>query len=245
MALRHVFGTAVALCIFGTSAVAAQQVDTTKKTIKFTGNVGLVNAAGNSSVTTFNTDERIDWAVDGWGVTESFSVIYGKNDSATTASTWSGLLRGDRAIGSRLSAYLLGKYDRNTFAGFDRRFEEGVGLGVQALSAPRDSINAEAGFSYTEQHNTDGTENNFPAGRVAGAYTHTFSKTAFFKQDVEVLPDLKVGKNLRFNTETALVAALSSNIALKVSYVVHFDNLPEPGFKKSDRLLTSGVQVTF
>jgi putative salt-induced outer membrane protein YdiY len=62
---------------------------------------------------------------------------------------------------------------------------------------------------------------------------------------VEILPDLKVAKNLRFNTETALVASLSANIALKVSYVVHFDNLPEPGFKKSDRLLTSGVQVTF
>jgi putative salt-induced outer membrane protein YdiY len=38
---------------------------------------------------------------------------------------------------------------------------------------------------------------------------------------------------------------LSTNIALKVSYVIRFDNLPEPGFKKTDRLLTSGVQVTF
>ncbi len=245
MTLRNVFGATFALCMFGTAAVAAQQADTTKKTIKFTGNVGLVNAAGNSSVTTFNTDERIDWAAGAWGVTESFSVIYGKNDSATTASTWSGLLRGDRALGSRLSLYVLGKYDRNTFAGFDRRFEEGFGLGVQALKAPRDSISAEAGLSFTQQHNTDSTENDFPAGRVAGTYLHTFSKTAFFKQDVEILPDLKVGKTLRFNTETALVASLSSNIALKVSYVVHFDNLPEPGFKKSDRLLTSGVQVTF
>jgi len=245
MLLRRVLGATFALCIFGTAALAAQQADTTKKTFKFTGNVGLVNAAGNSSVTTFNTDERIDWTADGWGITESFSVIYGKNDSATTASTWSGLLRGDRALGSRLSAYVLGKYDRNTFAGFDRRFEEGLGLAVQVLSTRSDSINAETGLSYTEQHNTDSTANDFPAARVAGNYTHTFSKTAYFKQGVEVLPDLKVAKNLRFNTETALVASLSANIALKVSYVVHFDNLPEPGFKKSDRLLTSGVQVTF
>jgi len=245
MRLRHVFGATLALCLFSTAAVAAQQADTTKKTIKFTGNVGLVNAAGNSSVTTLNTDERIDWTAGVWGITQSFSVIYGKNDSATTASTWSGLLRGDRALGSRLSLYVLGTYDRNTFAGFDRRFEEGLGLGVQALSTPRDSINAELGVSYTEQHNTDSTSNDFPAGRIAGTYTHTFSKTAYFKQGVEVLPDLKVGRNVRFNTVTALVASLSANIALKASYVVHFDNLPEPGFKKSDRLLTTGVQVTF
>ena len=245
MPLRHVFGATVALCILVTAAVAAQQTDTAKKTIKFTGNVGLVNAAGNSSVTTLNTDERIDWAAGLWGVTESFSVIYGKNDSATTASTWHGSLRGDRSIGSRLSLYVLGNYDRNTFAGFDRRFEEGLGLAIQALRARRDSINAETGLSYTEQHNTDSTENDFPAARVAGTYTHTFSKTAYFKQGVEILPDLKVSRNLRVNTETALVASVSANIALKASYVVHFDNLPEPGFKKSDRLLTTGVQVTF
>ena len=245
MTLRYVFGATLALCIFGTAAVAAQQTDTTKKTIKFTGNVGLVNAAGNSSVTTLNTDERIDWAAGGWGVAESFSVIYGKNDSATTASTWQGLLRGDRALGSRLSVYGLVNYDRNTFAGFDRRFEEGLGLGIQALRAQRDLIDTEIGFSYTEQHNTDTTENDFPSARAAGTYTHTFSKTAFFRQGVEVLPDLKVTQNLRVNSETALVASLSANIALKFSYVVHFDNQPEPGFKKSDRLLTTGVQVTF
>lgn len=243
MTLRYVFGATIALCISGTVAVAAQQADTSR--IKFTGDVGLVNAAGNSSVTTLNTDERIDWTTGAWGVTESFSVVYGKNDSATTASTWHGSLRGDRSIGSRLSLYLLGNYDRNTFAGFDRRFEEGLGLAVQALRAPRDSIKAEAGLSYTEQHNTDSTANDFPAARVAGTYTHAFSKTAYFRQAVEVLPDLKVSQNLRFNTETALVASISANIALKGSYVVHFDNLPEPGFKKSDRLLTTGVQVTF
>lgn len=243
MTLRHVFGATIALCIFGTAAVAGQQADSSR--IKFTGNVGLVNAAGNSSVTTLNTDERIDWNAGAWGLTESFSVIYGKNDSATTASTWHGSLRGDRSLGSRLSLYLLGNYDRNTFAGFDRRFEEGLGLAVQALRAPRDSINAETGLSYTEQHNTDSTENDFPAARVAGTYTHTFSKTAYFRQSAEILPDLKVGENVRFNTETALVASISANIALKASYVVHFDNLPEPGFKKSDRLLTTGVQVTF
>jgi len=245
MNLRQVFGASTALCICATAALAAQQADTTKHSFKFTGDVGLVNASGNSNVTTFNTDERVDWLIDGWGVTQSFSVVYGKNDSATTASLWHGLVRGDRSVGSRLAVYALVNYDRNTFAGFDRRFEEGVGLGIEALRAPRDSINAEAGLSLTQQHSTTGPENDFPAARAAGTYTHTFSKTAFFRQNVEVLPDLKVARNLRFNTETALVASLSANLALKFSYVVHFDNLPEPGFKKSDRLLTSSVQVTF
>ena len=43
----------------------------------------------------------------------------------------------------------------------------------------------------------------------------------------------------------ALVAPLSDVIALKLSYAIRFDNLPEPGFEKTDRIFSSGVQVTF
>jgi len=62
---------------------------------------------------------------------------------------------------------------------------------------------------------------------------------------VELLPDLKTSENLRVNTESDVVAPLSQHIALKLSYVIRFDNLPEPGFKKTDRLLTSGIQITY
>ena len=34
-------------------------------------------------------------------------------------------------------------------------------------------------------------------------------------------------------------------IGLRVSYLVRFDNQPEPGFEKTDRILTTGVQVAF
>jgi putative salt-induced outer membrane protein YdiY len=40
------------------------------------------------------------------------------------------------------------------------------------------------------------------------------------------------------------VAPLSSHLALKISYVVRYDHRPEPGFRSTDRLLTSGLQFT-
>jgi hypothetical protein len=30
-----------------------------------------------------------------------------------------------------------------------------------------------------------------------------------------------------------------------VAYTIRFDNLPEPGFEKADRILSTGLQVTF
>ena len=69
--------------------------------------------------------------------------------------------------------------------------------------------------------------------------------TAFFTQTLEALFNLQDSEDLRVNSETAITAPLSRQIALKASYVVRFDNQPEPGFEDTDRILTTGVQIVF
>ena len=66
------------------------------------------------------------------------------------------------------------------------------------------------------------------AARAAGSYKHLFNETAYFLQLAEFLPNLDDGDDLRINTESSLVAPLSNVIALKLSYAIKFDNLPEP-----------------
>ena len=67
---------------------------------------------------------------------------------------------------------------------------------------------------------------------------------------MEFLPSLDVGEDYRINTETSLVAALSTHLAVKASYKVRFDNLPSlsstgTALRKSDRILSTGLQVTY
>jgi putative salt-induced outer membrane protein YdiY len=222
----------------------AQQADTTGP-VKFTGTVGLVNTAGNSNVTTVNVGDRIDYKAGAWGLTQLFSVVYGRNEGVTNTSIWAASLRGDRKIGARLAIYALAGWDRNTFAGIDRRWEEGTGLLAHLLTQKKNTLDGEAGISFIQQLSTDGVHSDFPSARLASTYKHLFTETAYFLQSVELLPDLETSKNLRFNTETGLVAPISSHIGLKISYVIRYDNLPEPGFEKTDRLLTSGIQITY
>jgi putative salt-induced outer membrane protein YdiY len=48
------------------------------------------------------------------------------------------------------------------------------------------------------------------------------------------------------NNETALVAPLARQFALKLSYLVRFNNRPpEPELGKSDRFFTAGLQISF
>ena len=52
-------------------------------------------------------------------------------------------------------------------------------------------------------------------------------------------------RSIRVNVEAAVIAPLSRHLGLTLGSVVRFHNLPEPGVKKTDRFLTSGVQLTF
>lgn len=129
------------------AALPAQ--DPPKKPVVATANVSLVDAAGNTNVTTLSGDQRLEYTPpeSGWTLAEFASVVYGRTEGETSANALKAGARADRAITTR--------------------------------------------------------------------------------------------------SETSLVAPLSARFAVKVAYTVRFDNLPEPGFEKTDRILSSGLQVTF
>jgi hypothetical protein len=114
------------------------------------------------------------------------------------------------------SIYLLGGWDRNKFAGISRRFEEGGGLVFKAATGARTTLRIEAGLGGIQQRDLSGSAAELP-GRQGRAG--------------------QIGDLAR--------RPLSSHIAFKAGYVIHFDNRPEPGFEQTDRYLTSGLQVVF
>ncbi|MEO8031148.1 MAG: DUF481 domain-containing protein [Gemmatimonadota bacterium] len=207
-------------------------------------NFGLINTAGNTSTTSLNGDYAVSYLTGYWTFSQLLAVVYGKTNGAVTAEEYRGGIRAEWAVSRCLSFYGLGNYYRNRLGGIDHRYEEGTGLLFKAIDQPKQTFNLEAGVSFLQETPVTDPQNNFTAPRAAAFYKHLLGKTAFFSQAFEVLPDLRRSKDVRLNTETTLDAPLSTRIALKVAYVVRFDNEPQPGFKKTDRYLTSGVQVS-
>lgn len=215
--------------------------------VHLTGNLNFVNTAGNSDLTTLSGDEVLQkMTVDSsWKFRQSASAVYGRAQDSTTASAFTVGGRIDRILSSRVSAFAGVNWQRNRFAGISRRFEELIGLGYQLMARERDQLGVEAGVAFNQQRSTAGVSDNFLAARAAGTYRHLLGDKAFVQQDLELLPNLKTSKDFRVNSESALVAPISRTIALKLAYTIRFDNLPEPGFKKTDRVLSSGIQVTY
>jgi putative salt-induced outer membrane protein len=229
-------------CAAAGTPLAAQAADSSH--VSLVGDLGFVNAAGNTSLTTLNVGEKLAYTRARVTLAQRALMVYGRTNDSTSASQWLAGLRGDVAFNDRIGAYATTTFERNRFAGFSRRLEEGAGLAVGAIRRATDSLRFEAGATATQQRSVAETSENFVSARAAIDYRHHLNAKAFVGEIVELLPDLQVSSNVRVNSETLLVAPLSSRIAIKLSYVVHFDNLPEPGFRKTDRLFTSGVQVT-
>ena len=235
----------VTLATLVPAALAAQ--DPPKKALVATANVAFVDAAGNTDVTTLSGDQRVEYAPDGsgWTFSEFLSIVYGRTEGETSANALKLGARADRALTARLSAFAGAGYERNRFAGIARRFEEIAGLAYQLLDQPRDQLSTELGAALNQQRSTGGIDDAFVSARAAATYRHLFTEHAWVQQLIEFLPSLEDGEDRRINAETSLVAPLSERFAVKLSYVIRFDNLPEPGFEQTDRILSSGLQVTF
>ena len=235
------------LAAFAVTALAAtagaQDAPTTvtKATLDF----GYVQTSGNSQVTTMNVGEKLSQERGRLTLLQGFALIYGKQRDTVNTNTLRAGFRGDYKIDKLFALFLGVGFDRNTFAGIERRFEEQLGLQARVLAARQDTLRIEAGGSVTQQLGTDGVVQDFPAARAAAAWRHVFTAAAYFQQNIEFIPNIKETTDWRVNTESSVIAPVSSHIGIKISYVIRFDHLPEPGFADTDRLFTTGIQVTF
>jgi putative salt-induced outer membrane protein YdiY len=207
--------------------------------------LGFVSTSGNSSVRSLNVGEQLVVKPDPWKFTQTFSIVNGYTSGVETVNTLAAGLRADYAVGSRFRLYGLGNYTRNRFAGIARRFEEAIGLSYGLLTGPGNILDFEAGAGRNQQTGSLGPLQEFWVSRLAVRYRLNLTSRAFLEQKDEELMDLENFQNLRINSESALVAPISNNVGLKLGYVVHFANQPQPGFKKADTILSAGLQLLF
>ena len=219
------------------------QAPASKTTV--TADLGIVSASGNTRLRTMNVGDKVVHTTGRWAFTQLAAYVYGETNSIASANQLRASLRSDYSIENRLSAFAGIAFERNRFAGFTRRTDEVLGLSWKALTEPFDSLAIDAGGVLTQEGDVDGTEKSFPSARLAGNYKHAFTKTSYFQQLFEYLPNLETSGDYRINTESSIVAPLSSHAGIKIGYVVRFNSTPPATFGKTDRILTTGVQVAF
>ena len=207
--------------------------------------LGLVSTAGNTSVRTLNAAEQLVVRPGAWTFTQTFAIVNGYTSGVESANNLKVGLRADRTVIDGLRVYALGTFYRNRFAGIARQFEEDVGLAYSILAGPKHVLDVEVGSGQNQQAGSDGSKRSYWTSRVAAHYKYSFATAAYAEQKVELISDLQGLDNELLNTETSLAAPLSTHVALKLGYTVRFASQPQPGFKKTDTVLSAGLQLQY
>ena len=235
----------LSILLLAAAAVSTAHAQAAKPTTSFTGDLGFVSSSGNTNVTTITVADKIVRTSGLWMFTQAALYLKGETSEKETANQLLAALRVDYAFLPRLSVFAGVDYEKNTFAGFNSRTDEIAALASKAILAPFDSARVDAGGVLTQESDVDGTSQNYPSARVAVNYKHQFTKLAYFHQFAEYLPNLKTSGAYRVNTESALVAPLSTHLGIKLSYSIRYDSKPQPNFGSTDRLFTTGIQISY
>jgi putative salt-induced outer membrane protein YdiY len=230
-----------ALVALSGRAASAQDPDPVRLTV----DLGFVSTSGNTAVTTFNVGQKMTYTTGRWTFGQAAAAIYGETDGSSTAEQYDAGLRAEYSLGPHFLAFAGATWYRNTFAGITSRFVEGVGLGWKTIQAARDSLRLDAAITSNQETNLAQVQSTFAASRAGLAYKHLFGASTAFTETVEWVTNLEDSDDQRLVSETALTAPISQQIALKATYVIRFDNQPEPGFKDTDRVFTTGLQIVF
>jgi putative salt-induced outer membrane protein len=223
-----------------------------KPPYEFVANFSLASSQGNQEVTTVSLGQRYSYAFPTWKFSQTASALRGTANGVKNAELYQAGVRGDYNLTKQLTAYLSIDGLRNTPAGLNSQFAEGVGLAYQFLDTDEDKLQLSLGLGALQRAfvGVGGNQNDF-VGNTSGIYRHLFSKVSYFEQTASFTPNFTTSDAWLFTTQSALVAPLSAHIGIKVGYLINYNNAPplKPSsterFKTFDGLLTTGIQFTY
>jgi putative salt-induced outer membrane protein len=207
--------------------------------------LGYVSATGNTDVTTINFGDKIVATYADWSVTQMLAQVHAKTKGVESANQLRAGLRVERRLTSVFGGFGAVQYERNAFAGFDRRMDELLGMTWKAFADSSNLLSFEGGAVFTQQDNSDGTNKNSTSARGAMAYKYNFRPAAYFSQNAEYIADLEESGAYRTNLVSAIVAPLSRMIGIKLGYTFQYNSRPPATFGTTDRIMTAGLQLSF
>jgi putative salt-induced outer membrane protein len=207
--------------------------------------LSVISTNGNSKATTTSAKElfKYDWARAGLEL--AGGALGASDHGRSTAENYLAREKTTWKLTVRNYLYEQFKWDKDRFAGILDRYDSSVGVGRILIDFPKDKLNGELGGGYINEQQTAPPRNEFASGRAFAKYQHTFNQATSFTQDAEYLHNFKDSRGYRVNTETAVVAALSTHLSLKTSFMWKRNGLPPPGAVKDDTTTTIALLVNY
>lgn len=140
---------------------------------------------------------------------------------------------------NRLYIYGLGGWERNTFAGFSRRFTESAGAGYSVFKTDNMTLDVTGGPAFQQTRYIDGR-------REAGVTARAAAEFAWaIRDDLKFSEKAAVFFGNQWTSTSALTFVLNDALSSRLSFdVIHEDN-PPPGRRGTDTATRVSVVYGF
>jgi putative salt-induced outer membrane protein YdiY len=201
-----------------------------------------VQNTGNSISQSIGAGLALGYESAPWKMTFKSDFVRNSSEDVKQAEKLSGLLRGERALGDRVSLFAQASALRDEFAGFDGQETLEAGAIVKLARGPKHKLSLGAGLGYTaEQRQLPDEDRSYASARLGLGYKWALSATAQFSEDANLLADLGDSANWHGSTLTALTAEVSKILALRVSHQLAYAHQPVPGKRATDTTFLASV----
>lgn len=221
---------------------ADAQAAAREQTIKTAGFFDLWGGRGQLGgfISTGNSDTRgiaagINLERDGlqWRHKVDAIVDYQEDDGQATTERYLVGWQTDYKFSARFYVLGLVQWERDTFAGFDNRFSESIGLGYTAIDRDDLKLDFEAGPALRQIEYIDGTDENSLAFRGAANLLWKISPTVTFTQGATMFLE---SNNSTFTGLSTFNVKLIDALSAQLSFDVRYETDPLFGLDKTDTL---------
>lgn len=200
---------------------------------------GLVATSGNTDEQTIKL--RADSVVEREQTRHAvhFDALSSAKDDETTAERYYLTYQGDYKLDERQSVFGRVAYNDDKFSGFKYQADVTAGYSRLIFDNATMSLTGDAGAGMRFSELDDGTTNEEPIVRLAGAYKWAVSENATFQQrlNTEIGSDSTISRS-----ETSLKANINSSLAMKLALNIKH-NSDAPGGQKDTDTETSVTLV--
>lgn len=213
---------------------------------KNTAELSFVSANGNSKTQTTSAKDAFTYDFSARTKAELEAGALGaRSDGRVTAEQYFAEEKVSFKLADRDYVFERYRWDRNLIAGVIHRHDFSAGVGRELRKTPKDLWIGELAPGYLIEERLNDRRKNFASARAYTNYTRDLSATAKFSQDAEYTLSLKDSRDARCGTETALTAALSTNLSVKNSFIWRHDSRPPLGKRKDDTILSVSLLASY
>ena len=164
-----------------------------------------------------------------------------------TASRYAAELRYDRFLGDKDGVYALAGALTDRFAGYQSRIHGQIGYAHYFVKNDRTEFSGELGADVANEDYVVGVDPNSAiiyAVREMLGVKHKFNDEVAIEERIEAYENVEDFSDTRVLNGISLTSNVSGKIAIKLSHLLAFDNVPVEGFQELDQTAMATIVVT-